>query len=249
MENERQPAGRRGLDDEHNSIELARGTNHEAINATVSMITRITTLFFFILLGCVYGFRFKRPPQLSSPLCWKDAHIFIGQHSTHRDTRCYAFDENDGRGRGRGRDGTGGRGRGRGTSNGRGYAGLNGGETKDSDALFLFDRNNDNPTQREVDAYFLSQPNPSPDEIVSILLCAVKWKKKKRIDVLSGDKLLVVMSALQDMLSKNILKPSTLRYATIGVLESLQVVPLADIEKSGLWCSFLKSLISNSHTS
>ena len=129
MENERQPAGRRGLDDEHNSIELARGTNHEAINATVSMITRITTLFFFILLGCVYGFRFKRPPQLSSPLCWKDAHIFIGQHSTHRDTRCYAFDENDGRGRGSGRDGTGGRGRERGTSNGRGYAGVNGGET------------------------------------------------------------------------------------------------------------------------
>ena len=100
-----------------------------------------------------------------------------------------------------------------------------------SDAFFLFDRNNDNPTQGEVDAYFRSNPDPSPQEVVDILLLSVMWKKKKKIDVLSGDKLHLVMSALQRMSS--ILNLSQLLFATVRILECLQVVPLVDIEQSG----------------
>ena len=82
-----------------------------------------------------------------------------------------------------------------------------------------------------MDAYFLSQPNPSPDQVVDILLCAVEWKKKKRIDVLSGDKLPFVVSSLQRRLSDFNLRQ--LQQATIGTLESLQIIPPIDIEKSG----------------
>ena len=191
----------------------------------------IATLFC-VLIGCAYGFRFKRPPQLPSQP-WTNVNIFVGQRSISKDTRCYAF-ENDGRGRGRGRDALGGRG----TSNGRGG-------TKDSGAYFLFDQNNYNPTQGEVDAYFRNNPNPSPQEVVDILLRTVTWKKKRMIDVLSGDKLLIVMSALQRMLS--VFDRRQLRFATIGLLECLLVIPLVDIEKSGSWHSFIYSLLSNSH--
>ena len=203
---------------------------------------RIATLFCF-LLGCAYGFRPKRSPQLSLQR-WTDADIFVGHQSIGRDTRCCAFNENDGRGRGRGRDEIEGRGRGRGRgpSYGRGGTGVDRGS---SDAFFLFDRNNDNPTQGEVDAYFRSNPNPSPQQVVDILLRSVMWKKKKKIDVLSGDKLLYVISALRRVLS--ILNLPQLRLATIGILECLQVVPIADIEKSGWWYSFVYSLLSNSH--
>ena len=182
---------------------------------------------FCVLLGCAYGFHFKRPPQVPSQR-WTNVNIFVGHRSMGKGTRCYAF-ENDGRGRGRGRDAIGGRGRGEGTSYGRGTGEYGG--TKDSGAYFVFDRNNDNPTQGEVDAYFRSNPSPGPEQLVSILLCAVKWKKRRRIDVLSGDKLLIVMSALQRMLS--VFNVPQLRFATIGLLECLQVVPLVDIEKSG----------------
>ena len=109
---------------------------------------------------------------------------------------------------------------------------------KNGGALFLFDCNYSNPTQRDVDTYFQSKPNPSPQEVVDILLRTVTWKKKKNIGVLSGDKLHFVVSALKMMLPN--LKLSKLRYATVGIMESLQVIPIIDIEKSGSWHSIIK---------
>ena len=107
------------------------------------------------------------------------------------------------------------------------------GKPKDGDALFLFDRNYNNPTQKDVDAYFQSKPDSNPDQLVDILQRTKSWKKKKNIDVLSGDNLHFVMSAL----TVPGLKLPTLRLTTSGILESLQVIPIVDIEKSGTWCT------------
>ena len=114
--------------------------------------------------------------------------------------------------------------------------------SKDSGALFLFASNNDNPTQAEVDAYFRENPDSDPEQVISILQRTVKWKKKKAIDVLTGDNLPIVMSSLQRMLPK--LNRPQLRHAAIGTLECLQVIPLVDIEKSGSCHSFVWCLLS-----
>ena len=102
---------------------------------------------------------------------------------------------------------------------------------------FLFHRDNDTPTQDEVDAYFLSEPNPSPGEVVNILERTVKWKKDHKIDVLTGDKLHFVMSSLRSMLFT--LNTEQLHNATMRTLMCLQVIPLADIERSGSLYSLL----------
>ena len=181
-----------------------------------------SSLFFF-LLGWVYGFRFKRQPKLS-PQSWTDALNNVGQQSIRDVTHCYAFDANP-RSSVPSIIGTGS------ATNGRGIVSLTG-ETMDGGALFLFDRTNNNPTQRDVDAYFHSKPDPSPQEVVEILLRTVTWKKKKKIDVLSGDNLLIVMSSLRRLMSA--FSSAQLRYATIGILDILQVVPLVGIESSGM---------------
>ena len=110
-------------------------------------------------------------------------------------------------------------------------------KAQDSGTVFLFDRNNDNPTQAEVAAYFCEDPDPDPEQVVSILQRTAKWKKRKAIDVLAGDNLPFVISSLQRMMPK--LNRPQLRHATIGTLECLQVIPLVDIEKSGSWHSFI----------
>ena len=203
------------LEDQNNTKEL---------DATNPM-KWLTTLFCF-LLGWVHGFRFKRPPKLSSQR-WTDALNFVGHPSFRRAIRCYAYDAIR-RSWESSRNGT----VSASTGNGGGNARVSG-KINDGGALFLFDRTNNNPTQKDVDAYFQSKPNPSPKEVVDILLRTVTWKKKKNIDVLSGDRLLFVMSSLQHMLID--LKVPTLRHATVGIMESLQVIPLVDIEKSGTW--------------
>ena len=180
-----------------------------------------TTLFFF-LLGWVHSFRFKRPPKLSSQ-SWTDALNFVGYPSIRRATRCYAYDGIR-RSWEPSRNGTGS------ASNGGGIAEEKS-AIKDGDALFLFDRNYNNPTQRDVDAYFRSKPDPTPEQVVDILQRTVTFKKKKNIDVLYGDRLLIVLSSLHRVLSD--LKLSKLRHATVGIMGSLQVIPLDDIDKSG----------------
>ena len=97
---------------------------------------------------------------------------------------------------------------------------------------YLFDYRNDHPTQREVDAFFHQNPNPSAQEIVDILLRNTTWKKKKKIEVLTGNKLPFIMFKLQSMMS--VFNCLQLRNATVGILESLQVVSPNDIETSGL---------------
>ena len=107
---------------------------------------------------------------------------------------------------------------------------------KDPGTVFRFDNDNDIPTQEEVDKCFRSKPKLCPDQIVSILLRVVKWKKKIQVNILSSNNLLFVTSSLQRMLDGFNL--SQLEFATVGTLECLQVIPPVDIEKSGL-CSFL----------
>ena len=103
--------------------------------------------------------------------------------------------------------------------------------TNDSDTRFLFDLNNDNPTQTQVDTYFLEKTDLSLEDVISILLCAVNWKKKKSIDVLTGDKLGIIMSSLQRELSNP--NKHQLRHSTVGIMECLQVISPTDIEESG----------------
>ena len=114
-----------------------------------------------------------------------------------------------------------------------------------NDELFLFRRDNDNPTQEQVDDYFLSEPNPSPEEVVQILQRTVKWKKNHKIDVLTGDKLSFVMSSLESMLFQ--LTTEQLHNATVRTLMCMQVIPLADIERSG--SSYSIFTILHSYTS
>ena len=109
--------------------------------------------------------------------------------------------------------------------------------TNNSSTRFLFHRNNDNPTQAQVDSYFRGNPDPSPEQVGSILQRAVKWKKKKSIDVLTGDKLIFVISSLQRMLPA--FSPRELWFATVGTMECLQVISPTDIEKSGWWLFFV----------
>ena len=109
--------------------------------------------------------------------------------------------------------------------------------SKDSDTPFLFASTNDNPTQAQVDAFFRKNVDPSREEVISILQRAVKWKKKKSVDVLTSDKLLIVRSSLQLMLPR--LSKPQLRHATIGTLECLQVISPTDMEESGTWHSFI----------
>ena len=103
--------------------------------------------------------------------------------------------------------------------------------TNDSDTRFPFDLNNDNPTQTQVDTYFLEKTDLSLEDVISILLCAVNWKKKKSIDVLTGDKLGIIMSSLQRELSNP--NKHQLRHSTVGIMECLQVISPTDIEESG----------------
>ena len=173
----------------------------------------IFVVFFF--LGFVNGFRLLRTPLTSQR--W-NGNSFVGQRSISRDSRIsYAMDDRIGINTTRR------------SWIPRELAEMNG-ETKDKQ-LFLFDRDNDNPTQEEVDAYFLSEPNPSPDETVKILERTVKWKKNHKIDVLTGEKLHFVMSSLQSILFT--LNREQLHNATVRTLMCLQVVPLADVERSG----------------
>ena len=183
---------------------------------------------FFFFSACAFGFHFKRPPQLLSH-GHHDTFILPRQQRSisSRDTSCYALDDNDGKG----------------TIAGTSIPVVNE-KSEDNGALpvFLFDRNNDNPTQAEVDAYFRGNPDPSPLEVADILQRIVKWKKKKKIDVLTGDKPLIVMSSLQRMMPVYNLRQ--LRSSTVGTLECLQVISPTDIAKSGSWYSFVWSRLS-----
>ena len=111
---------------------------------------------------------------------------------------------------------------------------------QDTGVPFLFAINNDNPTQAEVDAYFCENPDPNPEQVVGILQRTVKWKKKKAIDVLTGENLPIVISSLQRMLPK--LNRQQLRHATIGTVECLQVISSTGSGKSGSWHTLIWSL-------
>ena len=98
---------------------------------------------------------------------------------------------------------------------------------------FLFDRNNRNPTQSQVDDFFRNKPELNAHEIVNIFLRAVQWKKKKRIDVLIGDKLSFVTDSLLRIVSKLDGRQTT--QITMATVNGLQSIAPASINTSGQW--------------
>ena len=187
----------------------------------------------------MYGFHFKRPPQQF--FSHHNSFVWRQQRSiSSRDTSCYAFDGSDGRSKTADANSTMVKIAGsRNTRSTRAKSTNKGivvhGKIEENGTRFLFSNNNDNPTQAEVNTYFREHPDPNPQEIADILQRTVKWKKKRKIDMLIGDKLLIVISSLRRIMP--VFNLSQLRNATVGVLDSLQVISPTDIETSGLFVS------------
>ena len=100
-------------------------------------------------------------------------------------------------------------------------------------AGFLFDRNNQNPTQAQVDDFFRKKPELNAHEIVNIFLRAVQWKKKKRIDVLVGDKLSFLTDSVSRIVSK--LDGRQLTQTAMAAVNGLQSIEPKNILSSGKW--------------
>ena len=98
---------------------------------------------------------------------------------------------------------------------------------------FLFDLNNQNATQSQVDEFFRKKTKLSSFEIVSIFLRAVQWKKKKRIDVLGGDKLSYLSQSLLPLISK--MDGRQLTQASMATVNGLQATSATNIHTSGRW--------------
>ena len=168
----------------------------------------------------MYGFHFKLlPPSFSH----HSSFIARQQRWISRDTRYHAFVDG-------GNDGS--RGKIVGRNNATAWGSMKDNGHAEIDQSVYFSRNNENPSQTEVNAHFRENLDPTPQEIANILQLTVYWKKKKRIDMLAGNNLFVVMSSVQRMLP--MFNLPQLRNVTVGVLDSLQVISSRDdMEKSG----------------
>ena len=98
---------------------------------------------------------------------------------------------------------------------------------------FLFDHNNQNPSQAQVDEFFRNKPELNPKEITNIFLRAVQWKKKKRIDVLGGDKLSFLTGRLQCIVSE--LGGRQLTQTAMATINGLQAIAPTNVQTSGKW--------------
>ena len=106
---------------------------------------------------------------------------------------------------------------------------LNKGDPK----LFLFDRTNQNPTQSQVDEFFRQKPALTSYEIINIFLRAVQWKKKKRIDVLGGEKLSLVVKNIWHLIPT--LNGKQLTKTAMATINGLQAIASTNTYMSGEW--------------
>ena len=102
---------------------------------------------------------------------------------------------------------------------------------KNHPMMAYFDRTNENPTQAQVDEIFRHKPELNSNVIVNIFLRAVQWKKKKRIDVLGGDKLSFLTESILHLSSR--MDGRQLTRTAMACVNGLQAVAPTNVHMPG----------------